>query len=255
MGLTHFSCEVFAKYSQTNPYDQPDKICLNGQFFEKYFLDYITAMFQSVQRRPLAAPILAYQHFDTAHTPYGTRIVNLDGMLAEYFRNMAYDSSTLTFVLADHGHTRTGYAETLEGRFELFNPTMFMIIPNHVAHLLGKERMAALVKNQKRLFTTVDIHKALMTLHNQSAPGDYRTAGIFAPIAANRTCEELPLLPLTRCKCDGWDHVVVDNAPKHKWLAERALGNINNNIQEQYTKGKCRQDLVMFYFKTHCFSE
>lgn len=195
-------------------------------------------MFRAVERRRQAGPVIAYQHFDTAHTPYGKRIINLDGILAEYFKKMAHDRNTLTFVLADHGHTRTSYAETLEGRFELFNPLMFMIVPHHVAGLLGKERMAALVANQKRLLTTVDIHKALVTMHSKSPPSDYNTAGIFAVIDGNRTCEQLPLLPLTRCKCDGWDQTVVDNAPKHKWLAERALGNINNNIQEQFTKGK-----------------
>ena len=237
VGLTHFSCEVFKRYNQTNPYDMPDKICLNGQFFEKYFLDYITAMLTSVGRGN-SAPVIAYQHLNTAHTPYGKRIINLDGILANYFNKMARDRNTLTIVLADHGHTRTSYAETLEGRFELFNPIMFVIVPHHVARLLGKERMAALVENQKRLFTTADIHKALMTLHDKTPSSDYRTSGIFATISGNRTCADLPLLPLTRCKCDGWDQTVADNAPKHKWLAERALGNINNNIQEQFTKGE-----------------
>jgi len=61
--------------------------------------------------------------------------------------------------MSDHGHTRTGFGQTDEGKRELYHPLLFMVVPYHVAGLLGKERMAALVNNQKRLLTTMDLHR------------------------------------------------------------------------------------------------
>ena len=55
----------------------------------------------------------------------------------------------------------------------------------------------------------------------------------------NRTCAVVHLLPLTRCKCKGFDKEghIKDNAENHKWLAEFAVGFMNDAIQKQYMKG------------------
>lgn len=238
-GLTHFSCPVIQKYGFTNHYDRPSKVCLNGKFFSAYFLNYISSLFQTGAKDRTAAPIIAYTHFNTGHTPYGSRIRNVDMSLPDFLLQMAFIPNTLTILMADHGHTRTGYGQTLEGRHELFSPSLFMILPYNAAKMLGKDRVAALVENQRRLFTTADIHRALMSLDNKtrSKSHDPNLAGIFAMLPANRTCADLPLMPLSRCKCEGQEQHVADDAPKQKWLAEFALGQLNNLIQEQYLKG------------------
>ena len=239
-GLTHFSCPVVQKYGYTNHYDRPSKVCLNGQFFSRYFLEYIHSTFQTISRDKSAAPMISYMHFNTGHTPSGTRIRNVDTNLPNFLIKMAHDPYTITILMADHGHTRTGYGQTVEGRYELFSPSFFMILPYYAAGVLGKDRVAALVENQRRLFTTADIHKALMSLDDptKGKSQDPNVVGIFAVLPGNRSCVNIPLMPLTRCKCEGQEQSVADNAPKHKWLAEFALGQLNNMIQEQYLKGK-----------------
>lgn len=100
--------------------------------------------------------------------------------------------------------------------------------------------MGALVTNQKRIFMLYDVHKALMSLHNPQTMNsrDYQITGIFSEIPANRTCADLFMLPLTRCKCKGFDEEghIKDNAEDHKWLAEAAVGHMNDAIQRHYEK-------------------
>ncbi|XP_048582314.1 uncharacterized protein LOC5511332 [Nematostella vectensis] len=237
-GLTHFSCLVLRGYGRTNPYDYPSEICFNGLHYSKYFFRYIALLTREITQDPNAAPLISYQHFNTGHTPTGTRVTNDDEPLAQFLNAMANDPNTLTIVLSDHGHTRTSYASTDEGQNELYSPFLFMVLPNHVASLLGKQRVEALVKNQQRIFTTLDLHKALMSLHSTDKPSsDYKQAGIFAKIPADRTCSDLPLSPLARCRCEGWDETAEENSPRIKWLAEFAVGTLNDLIQEQYVKG------------------
>ena len=240
-GLTHFSCQVCLKYGKTNIYEDPDKVCLNGKFFSSYFLDYIASLYEEIQHNDDAAPMISYTHFNIGHVGFGgDRIRNIDSSLAEFLTRMAYNPYTVTVLLSDHGHTRTRFAKTFEGRLELYDPLLFTVLPYYATKLLGRDRVAALVENQERLFTTADIYQALMSLHDplKSESRDPKVAGIFAILPGNRSCADLPLMPLTRCKCEGWDEeVATDNLPKHKWLAEFALGQLNNAIQEQYMKG------------------
>ena len=72
-----------------------------------------------------------------------------------------------------------------------------------------------------------------MSLHNPQTRNsrDYLVTGIFSEMPANRTCADLFMLPLTRCKCE-------DDAEDHKWLAEAAVGYMNDAIQRQYEKGE-----------------
>lgn len=115
-----------------------------------------------------------------------------------------------------------------------------MVIPGGVEKILGKERMTALVKNQRRLFTFLDVHRALMSLKDPVKMFSRNTSGIFAVLPENRTCANLNLMPLTLCKCEDFDRYnsVKDNSDSHKWLAEFALGTLNNAIQKQHMGGK-----------------
>ena len=158
------------------------------------------------------------------------------------------DPNTLTILMADHGHTRTGYGVTDEGIHELYHPLLFMILPYHVADLLGKQRSEALVYNQHRLLSCYDLHTALMSLHDEKKKlsQDYKVNGVFSKIPANRTCSDVPLMPLARCQCEGADTKIQDNSNSHRWLAEFGLGSLNNIIQEQFSKGKQMHFIHLF---------
>ena len=247
-GLTHFSCTMVDKYGRTNHYDDPAKMCLNGQFFSWYFMDYITKVYTALQSDEKAKPLLSYMHFNTGHEMTGTRMVNLDANLAKFFVDMATFPNTLTVIFADHGNTMTPFSYTEEGRRELFDPHFFMIVPDGVKEKLGPQRMAALVTNQKRLFMLQDVHKALMSLHDPEKMNsqDFSQTGVFSVIPLNRTCADLYMLPLTRCKCEGFDEEghIKDNADNHKWLAEFAVGFMNDAIQKQYMEGMMLNGLL-----------
>ena len=242
-GITHFSCTALDKMlRRTNHYDYPQKICLNGKFYSWYFMDYITKVYTALKSDEKAKPLLSYMHFNTGHETNGKRMINMDANMAKFIINMASFSDTLTLILSDHGHTRTPFRNTKEGGKELYDPLFFMIVPDGVREKLGPQRMNALVTNQKRLFVLKDVHKAFMSLHDRQKMDsvDYSVTGIFSEIPANRTCADLEMLPAAKCKCEGFDEEIEirENADDQKWLAEFAVGYINNAIQRQHSKGK-----------------
>lgn len=242
-GITHFSCTALEKMlRRTNHYDYPQKICLNGKFYSWYFMDYIAKVYTALRSDEKAKPLLSYMHFNTGHETNGKRMINMDANMAKFFIDMASFPDTLTLILSDHGHTRTPFRNTEEGGRELYDPVFFMIVPDGVTEKLGPQRMKALVTNQKRLFVLQDVHRALMSLYDPEKMDsvDHSVTGIFSEIPANRTCADLYMLPLTRCKCEGFDEAipVKDNADDHIWLAEFAVGYINDAIQKQYMDGK-----------------
>ena len=226
----------------TNLYETPHQVCLNGEFFSQYFLDYISKVLTSLRANKTAKPLLSYMHFNTGHEYTGVRMINMDAMLAKFAMEMAQSPDTFTLIFSDHGNRNTKYSYTDEGRREFFDPLLFMLIPDGVAEKLGQQRMAALVENQKRFFTLLEVHKALMILNDPQKinPQNSTEAGIFAVLPESRTCEDVKLLPLAKCKCEGFDDYsqAKDNSKNHKWLAEFALGTLNNAIQAQHMKGK-----------------
>ncbi|XP_031555080.1 uncharacterized protein LOC116291986, partial [Actinia tenebrosa] len=237
IGITHFSCEVFREYGYSNHYDRPSTVCFNGRFFSSYFLHYLRAIREGLRNVEDAAPMIMYHHFNTPHTETGLRVRSMDEELSKFIRFAAGDPYTWTILLSDHGHTRTTYGLTDEGLHERYNPLSFMIIPHKTAQLMGKDRFENLKKNQNRLLTTLDIHGALMTLNDAKKPSnDSRVSGVFAKISSNRTCSELPLMPLARCQCEGAEEKLMDNSPNVLWMAELALGTLNNVIQQQYSE-------------------
>ena len=158
---------MLRKNGYTNPYDK-NKICYNGQYYSQYFIDYTASLFGHSLESNLGAtaPIISYTHINIGHNNHGKAIGNIDSIIASFVNKMAHNHKTLTLLLADHGHKTTSYSSTVDGRFELFSPCLFMILPYKVAQMLGKERLDALVTNQKRLLTTFDLHRALITLND-----------------------------------------------------------------------------------------
>lgn len=109
-------------------------------------------------------------------------------------------------------------------------------------HLVRKGCRTALVENQRRLFTFLDVHRVLMSLNDPEKMLSQNNSedGIFAVLPANRTCADLSLMPLTLCKCEDFDRYnsVEYNSDSHKWLAEFALGTLNDAIQKQHMGNK-----------------
>ena len=77
-----------------------------------------------------------------------------------------------------------------------------------------------------------------MTLYDKKTSTDYKVSGVFSPIPPTRKCDDLSLLPMVRCQCEGSEIKVDDNSNSHRWLAEFALGSLNNVIQGAYSKSK-----------------
>ena len=147
-------------------------------------------------------------------------------------RAMANEQNTLTVILADHGNTYTGYSsEFLEGRFEMYHPSLFIIVPDRVAALLGRKAMSALGENQRRLVTMIELHHSLMVLVNPLS-GNVKPKGLFTPIAMNRTCDDLELTLPNLCVCKGWD-APADNDTSRIPIAEFAMGQLNNRLENQ----------------------
>ena len=223
----------------TNHYETPPQVCLNGEFYSQYFLDYITKVYSAMNKDKKAKSMLSFMHFNTGHEYTGVRMINMDANLAKFLNNIVQSPDTLTVIFSDHSYTD-------EGRRETFDPILFMIIPDQVAEKLGHQRMTALVENQKRLFTLLDLHRALVSLnHPELMSSQNSTAvGIFSVLPANRTCADLQLMPLTRCKCEGFNDYrrAEDNSKNDKWLA--ALGTLNDAIQTQHLGGTCNSELI-----------
>ena len=251
-GLSHSSCEVFKQYNVTNQFNRPRRICFGGRVFSDHFLDYSLSVFQGYIDSGRRQPIFAYTHLSPGHEVTGTRIRQIDDALSGYLHSIAHEEDTLTIVFSDHGPKTTRYSfQTMEGRGEIYDSLLFAIIPEKVANILGLRRMLAMVTNQRRLLTTLDLHHTIMSIGDseRSTSGSYLRDGIFSEIPANRTCADLSIKPSAVCKCEGWEQTFPDNDPQFTFLAEFALGKVNNDIQKSYITtpnitggfGKCQR--------------
>ena len=258
-GLSHISCEVFSQYNVTNQFNRPKRICYNGRFFASYFLEYSAILFRALEDSRRDTAIFSYTHLNVGHEISGTRIKHIDEDLARYLYAMTKYQNTLTMVFSDHGPKTTRYSfKTMEGRAEIYDPLLFMVVPKGVANMLGAGRMHGLITNQKRLLSTLELHSAMISLGDPKRENSnlYYKEGIFAPVPANRTCEDITMKRTAVCKCEGWDRRIPDNHPYFVWVAEFALGFLNNDIQRQFLNniskpggfGKC-QRLVGFSFE------
>lgn len=237
-GLSHASCEIFKRYKMTNQFNHPKKVCFGGKPFAEYFLDYVQSIYNNLKTVGKKTRLLTYTHLNTGHEVTGTRVRQIDKRLSKYVESMARIKDTLTVVLSDHGPKTTKYSfSTMEGRAEKYDPFLFIIVPEKVAHTLGFEKFRALVQNQNRLITTLDLHKGFMSLEATGSTLSTGGKGIFGLIPANRTCADISMKPLAVCKCDKWEVIFPDNDKRFTWLAEFALGNINNKIQLQFLGG------------------
>ncbi|XP_032236117.2 uncharacterized protein LOC5510968 [Nematostella vectensis] len=233
-GITHSACEVLRMYNTNTPFNGPQEgqICYNGRFQHSYYLDYNLHSFRAIRQSRSAKPLLSYNIFNVGHDNMGTRIKTFDRDLREYVDLIGREKDTITILLADHGNTYTRYTSAIaEGRFEMFHPSLFVIVPSNVATILGKEAVAALRTNQRRLTTMIDIHHALRALAGPITNG-VRPDGIFGQIP-DRTCNDVELRTPNLCVCEGWDSPTTNDTLKLA-LVEFAIGQLNNKIQQQF---------------------
>ena len=254
-GISLLSCDVYEKYKQTNPFNSRiiPNVCFAGRHYASSFLDYVK---KYTELNDMATqPFIAYTHLLTSHDTNGRRIVNDDKSLADLFHHAAHLRNTVTIFASDHGAKATTFAAyTTQGRLEVFQPLLFMIIPHEVANLLGPDVMNALVVNQNRLLGIEDLHHSLVSIVDNNpkisrskAENDKlhkdpnvekiptRLRGLFQPIPLDRTCEQMKLESDVLCLCEGMDKTVSNDSQTVHWAAEFALGTLNNRIQEQYT--------------------
>ena len=236
-GLSHSSCEIFKQYKSTNQFNRPRRICYGGTVFAEHFLDYAASIFRGYGDSGKRQPIFSYTHLNLGHEITGTRIRQIDRQLSRYLSAMAQEENTMTLIFSDHGPKTTGYSfETMDGRAEIYDSLLFAIVPERVADILGARRMQALMTNQHRLLSTKELHSSIVSIldPNKEHSHSYPEAGLFAVVPANRTCAEITMKPTAVCKCEGWDKRFPDNHPPFIWLAEFALGFLNNKIQENF---------------------
>jgi len=236
-GLTHSSCEVLAPFGADAPFNGPngDQICFNGKLQHSYFLQYSIDTLNTIASSRRSRPLLSYTALNVGHDDTGRRIQSLDSELAQYVSTMANDQNSLTIILADHGNTYTEYTYAiLEGRFEMFHPSLFMIVPNKVASLLGRDALSALEVNQRRLVTMIDLHHSLLLLAGPLSEF-IKPVGLFAPISANRTCNDVELRTPNLCVCEGWDSPTTNDSTKIS-MVEFAVGQLNNLVLAQFAK-------------------
>ena len=255
-GISTLTCDVYKKYNVTNPFNSEEipNVCFAGRPYGFFILDYLK---KYTELNDMAAqPFMAYTHLLTSHDNNGKRIVDDDESLSTLFHHVAHLRNTLTIFASDHGTRATTFsAYTSQGRQEIYQPFLFMIIPHEVTKLLGPDVMNALVVNQNRLVGIEDLHHSLVSIVDsnskisRSNADNYdfhkdpyvgiiptRLRGLFQPVPLDRTCQQMKLKSDVLCLCEGMDTTVSHRSHKLQWAAEFALGTLNNRIQEQYTR-------------------
>lgn len=228
---------MLAPFGTDAPFNGPkgDQICFNGKLQHSYFLQYSIDTLNTIASSRRSRPLLSYTALNVGHDETGRRIQSLDSELARYVSTIVNDQNSLTIILADHGNTYTEYTYAiLEGRFEMFHPSLFVIVPNKVASLLGQDALSALEVNQGRLVTMIDLHHSLLPLAGPLS-GFVKPVGLFTPISANRTCNDVELRTPNLCVCEGWDSPTTNDSSKIS-IVEFAVGELNNLVQAQFTK-------------------
>ena len=220
------------------------KVCYNGQQMDAYYLKYLYKRFKSSFGKLNHKNIFAYTSLMVAHDAGGLRIQTIDEDLARFVKGMSQLDNTLTVILADHGNTYTDFPYIdMEGRYEMFHPALFMIIPSGVQKYLGDETMMSLRLNQERMITMIDLHKGFKAIANEKY-----NDGFLKTIAANRYCQDVPLRYPNLCVCEGWNSP-GKNTTEFVGHLEFAIGKLNNIIMKASPDGTCKRLVPIMFNK------
>ena len=241
IGSTPASCHILRKNDYKDPFHAKRSICFNGRYHHDYSLEYLKEF--QVAADYASKPTFTFTGINIAHEETGLFIQNLDEALRDYIKfSTSFLPNTLTIVFSDHGSTYGKFIEsTPEAYVEMYNPFMFLIIPEKVGYQLGSAKMQQLRTNTERLITLIDVHYTLVNLLNKPSNVTVdltfqkkyvQRDGLFSDIDPYRMCSDLPLLQPNLCICQNFE---MNSEPSvfHDGLAEYALGVINSNILEQ----------------------
>lgn len=240
-GMTYLACEAKPRYSVPNQLDgnRLKASCLNGRYFFNYIFDHIDKTRHAKRVSKTKTTFFFYTHLTLPTDKLGAGIKQIDKQLSTFLNNMAHEENSVTIVTSDHGPTTTKYSlNSVEGRYEIYDPIFFMIIPKGVALKLGKQQMEALVKNQHRLISPSDLHNTLVSMANVEKRhlASRADRGLLAEIPENRTCKDIGVEVGALCKCRGWETWFPDNDLRFAWIAEFVLGELNNKLQDSTKK-------------------
>lgn len=236
--ITLAMCRVLAANNVADHFHGPDAVCFNGRHQHEYLLEYLQLYQKAMEsRRQL---FFTFTMTNVAHEDSGRRVQTLDQSLREYIKFASSLQNTLTILFSDHGNSYGRFMHaTQEARVELFHPFMIFIVPENVAWRLGVKAMHSLDINTFRLVSFLDLHHTLNYIidpGSKSGPvkAQFRVSrkGLFEPIAANRTCDEVPRIMPNICICQDYEAPTA-NDTESIIFAYFALGRLNDKIQRQ----------------------
>lgn len=236
-GMTYMTCESKTKYSVPNQLDgnRSKASCVNGRYVFNFLFDHIEKTRQAKRVSKAKTPCFFYTYLTLSRDKLGAGIKQIDKQLSSFLSSMVHEENSVTIVTSDHGPTTTKYSlNSVEGRYEIYDPILFMIIPKGVALKFGAEQIEALVKNQHRLISPKDLYNTVVSMANLEKKHFTSRAdqGLLAEIPENRTCKDTGVDVGALCKCRGWETWFPDNDRRFTWVAEFALGDLNNKLQD-----------------------
>ena len=237
-GMTYLACEAKTKYSIPNQVDgnRSKASCFNGRYFFNFIFDHMDKTRQAKRVSKAKTPYFFYTYLTSTTDKLGAGIKQIDKQLSTFLNTMALEENSVTIVTSDHGPTTTKYSsDSVEGRYEIYDPVLFMIIPKGVAAKFGKQQLEALTKNQHRLISPSDLRNTLVSMANLEQRY-LANRGLLAEIPENRTCQDIGVEVGALCKCRGWETWFPDNDPRFAWVAEFALGKLNSQLQDSTKK-------------------
>ena len=239
-GMTRFPCEgLMSNITVQLDGGKPNLSCFNGRYLHNYFLEYVMNIGNALRSSKIGSPFFSYSYLTVARENSGVRIKQIDESLSNFLYFMAMQKDTLTIVTSDHGSATTKYSlASVEGKYEIYDSLLFMIVPNDVASRLGAKRMQHLTTNQHRLITINDVYKTLVSIGTQKEQHltSFDNVGLLSEIPENRTCADVGIRQGALCKCQGWEKWLQNNHPQFFWIAEFVLGQLNNEISQVFSE-------------------
>lgn len=243
MDVSYSSCDILQENGVKDMFHGPAALCYNGIHQHTYLLQYIEyfiTRFTFLQK-----PFFSFLMLDSNHEDTGLRLKQVDEDLAKHVTFLADQQNTLTFILSDHGNNYGQFvSKTTESQVELFHTTLFVIVPDRAAALLGDDKIRSLYTNQHRLISLLDVHRTLQGLlpntgvmKENDVKYGVHADGLLSPVSASRTCDSIPRIPPNICICQDFEKTVASDS-SFGLFAEFALAQMNREILQQQVNAK-----------------
>ncbi|XP_065675089.1 uncharacterized protein LOC136091433 [Hydra vulgaris] len=247
-GLLHSNCKVLSDLGLEHVFntEKTEKVCFNNNQHDYYYLNYIKKYYKNLHS---FKPTFSYTALMVAHDSGGIRIQTIDKDLSEFVLAMSELNNTLTVIFSDHGNAYTKYVyHEIDGRYEMFHPFMFMIIPKGIKNFFDAEEMDNLRINQKRLFSLVDFHNMLFYFVKKISYQELNHVerGLLDIIPNDRNCENLPLVMPNLCICSNF-YTEIKNESSLIGYLEFAVGQLNNMITNSSQAYACKRFVPLWF--------